>query len=139
MPEITHRTLAPEEIQRAIDAGGPLGEMQVQADRMKEMSVAVVEVDGVIVAYWVVWYALHVEPLWVDPAWRRHPAVIGGIVQEMEAVVEATPEPAAFCVIEAENAAIVGRYARRLGFHEAPAGASLYYLVLEDRLAPVKV
>lgn len=126
---ITTRTLPPDDAHLAIEAGGPLQELQVQADKLREMSIAVVEVDGVIVAYWVVWYALHVEPLWVHPDHRKSPGVISGIVAEMQRIVEATAEPAAFCVIESQNLAEIGGYATRLGFLEAPG--RLFYLVLQ--------
>lgn len=128
-------TLAPDQVHRALEAGGPLQEMQVEPERMKEMSVAVVEVDGKIVAYWVIWYALHVEPLWITPEYRKHPAVVGGLVRQMQQVVEETLEPAAFCVIEAENLEAVAPYADRLGFQQAPG--KLYYLVLQPVPEPV--
>jgi hypothetical protein len=134
---IVHRTLAPEEVQRALDAGGPLQELQLDATRLAEMSVAVVEVDGVIVAYWVVWYALHVEPLWIAEAWRKHPRVVSGIVEEMQAIVEATQEPVAYCEIQDENLEVVSGYAARLGFHEAPG--KLFYVIMQPVPEPVGV
>lgn len=134
---IVHRTLDPADAQRAIDAGGPLKDLQASPDRLKDMRIAVVEVDGQIVAYWVIWYALHVEPLWVHDDWRKHPGVIAGIVDEMQTVVESTGEGAAFCVIEAENAEVVAGYAHRLGFFDAPG--KLYYLVLQPDREPVTV
>jgi hypothetical protein len=132
---IRARTLDPDETQKAIDAGGPLAEMQVRADRLKEMSIAVVEVDDQIVAYWVVWYALHTEPLWIHEDWRKSPAVAGGLIGELQRIVEATEEPSAFCVIEAENLERMVSYATRLGFYEAPG--KLFYLVLEPAQAVV--
>lgn len=131
-------TLGPEEIDRVLEAGGPLVEMQADPQRLKDMSIAVVEADGQIVAYWVVWYALHCEPLWVKEEYRKSPAVIRGIVQQMEVIVEATGEPAAFCVIEQHNAEVVAQYAVRLGFHEPPTPGSLYYIVVQP-VEPVKV
>lgn len=133
---ITRRTLDPAEVQKAIEAGGPLKDLQIQADKLKEMAIAVVEVDGVIVAYWVVWFALHTEPLWIHEDYRKHPRVVGGIVGEMQRIVEASGEPSAFCVIEdGETAEIVRQYADRLGFHRAPG--TLHYLVLQPAPEPV--
>lgn len=134
---ITQRTLPPEDIPLAIAAGGPLAELQVQPDRLKDMSIAVVEVDGQIVAYWVVWYALHIEPLWIHPDHQKSPGVVTGIIAEMQRIVETTREPAAFCVIEDENAMVVGGYAARLGFQTAPG--KLYYLLLQPAPEPVGV
>ena len=132
---IRARTLDPDETQKAIDAGGPLAEMQVRADRLKEMSIAVVEVDDQIVAYWVVWYALHTEPLWIHEDYRKSPGVVGGLVGELQRIVEATGEPSAFAVIGEENLAQLGAAAARLGFYEAPG--KLFYLVLEPAQAVV--
>lgn len=120
--------LPPEEIQRVIDMPGPLHDLQVDPEKMREMRVAVVEVDGEIVAYWVAWYALHLEPLWIAPEHRKTLSVVKGIVAQMQEVTEASGEPSAFCTIEAENLPVVSDYAERLGFLEAPG--KLYYLVL---------
>lgn len=132
---VTTRILDPEETQRAIDAGGPLAEVGATAEGLKEMRVAVAEVDGAIVAYWVVWYALHIEPLWIHPDHRRAPRVVAGIVQEMERLVGATGEPSAFAVLEQENVDLLARAAMRLGFHEAPG--KLYYVVVQPPVEAV--
>lgn len=130
MTQIRHFTATSRaDIQRAItEAGGPLADLQAEPDRMDGMSLACVEVDGQIVAYWLVCYALHVEPLWVAEAFRKNPPVIKGIVAEMQRIVEGTGEPAAFCVIDQENLDHVAPYANRLGFHEAPG--KLFYAVV---------
>lgn len=128
---IVRRTLNPEEMDTALQAGGPLAEMQLSAEKLKQMRIAVVEIDGQIVAYWVVWFGLHVEPLWVAEEHRRSPAVIKNIVEQMQEEVLRTAEPAAFCIVESSEAGeVVARYADRLGFHEAPG--KLYYVVVED-------
>jgi len=126
-------TLSPDQVARVQEAGGPLAD--ADPEKLKDMSIAVVEVDGRIVAYWVVFYALHVEPLWIAEDHRKSPGVVGGIVQQMQTIVEATSEPAAFCLIEEANAAVVAPYADRLGFHEAPG--RVYYLVLQPAPEPV--
>lgn len=134
---IRHFTLPPDQVTRALAAGGPLQDLPIDPEKLKDMSLAVVEVDGEIVAYWVVWYALHVEPLWIQPAYRKHPAVVRGIVEAMQAIVEQSGELAAFCVIEQEHLQTVAGYATRLGFHPAPG--LLYYLVLQPAPEPVEV
>lgn len=136
MAAIVARTLPPEENYRAIEAGGPLQEVGIPPEQLARMSVAVVEVDGVIVAYWVVWYALHVEPLWIREDHRKSVAVVKGLVDAMHGIVEASGEAAAFCVIDPENWATVGDYAERFGFYEAPG--RLYYLVVQPPAEPVK-
>jgi len=134
---IRRRTLAPGEVQKAIEAGGPLQELQIQAEKLQEMAIAVVEVDDRVVAYWVTWYALHLEPLWIHPEYRKHPGVVGGIIEQMQEIAEATQEGSAFCVIEAENLELVTGYATRLGFLEAP-GKLFYVLLQQPALEPVE-
>lgn len=127
---IRRYTLPHAESQRAIDAGGPLADLQLDATKLAEMSIAVVEVDGVIVAYWVVWWALHMEPLWVHPDHRTSPSVIRNIVAQVQEIVVSTEAPSAFCVVEdGETAGVVAQYADRLGFLKAPG--QLYYVVVQ--------
>lgn len=133
---IRHFTLPPDQVSRAIAAGGPLQDLQVDPAKLSTMAVAVVEVDGEIVSYWVAWYGLHCEPIWVREDHRKSPAVIRGIVDEMEQLIKASGDQAAFCVVEAENLPVVSTYVARLGFQEAPG--RLYYLVVPT-VAPVEV
>lgn len=135
-PRIRRRVLPPEELARAVVAGGPLTDLGADPERLKSMAVAVVEVDEVIVAYWVCWYALHLEPLWIREDYRKHPGVATGLIDQVREVVDASHEPAAFAVIEGENLEAVGAYAARLGFQEAPG--KLYYLVLAPVAEPEK-
>lgn len=133
---VTRRVLPDEEVALAIAAGGPLADLKVSPDKLKAMSVGVVEVDDqagggpVIVAYWVVWYALHAEPLWVKPEFRRHPAVISHVVGVMRDIVETSEEPAIYCQVEPADVELVAPYAERLGFIEAPG--TFFYMVLPD-------
>lgn len=127
--------LPPDQSARVQEAGGPLRDADPAA--LAEMTIAVVEVDGWIVAYWVLWKALHLEPLWVAPAYRHHPEVIRPLVTETFEAARATGERAGFAVIEEEGRETIAPYAARLGFHLAPG--SLYYLVLEPAPAPVGV
>ena len=122
-------TLPAADAARALEAGGPLADLGADPAALAKLAIAVVEVDGRIVAYWVVSYALHVEPLWVVPEYRRHPGVIRGIVAEMQRIVVETQEPAAFCVIDQQNLAVVEPYAARLGFQAAPG--QLFYVVVQ--------
>lgn len=128
--------LPPGDAMRALEAGGPLVDLPVDPKKLKEMRVAVVEVDQQIVAYWVVWYALHLEPLWIKEEHRRSAGVAAGLLSALEEAVRSTGEPSAFCVIEEENLAAIEPYAARLGFQEAPG--KLYYLVLQPAEALVR-
>lgn len=128
--------LPPADLPRLLEAGGPLADLEIDPARLGQMSVAVVEVDGQIVAYWVGWLAFHVEPLYVMPAYRKSPAVIKHVVEGMHQLVADSGEPAAYCQIDdGETAAQLASYADRLGF--LPAPGRLYYLVVQPA-APVK-
>lgn len=121
-------TLPPAQVHRALAAGGPLSELQLDpAQVAAHMSIAVVEVDGEIVAYWVAWKALHLEPLWVRDDHRKSPAVIGGIIEAIQQVALASGEPAAYAQIDDPE---IAGYAGRLGF--TPAPGTLYYLTLQQ-------
>lgn len=130
---IARYTLHPDQIARVREAGGPLAE--ANPEKLKDMQIAVVEVDGQIVAYWGTFFALHAEPLFVTEAARKNPGVIAAIVAQLQEILSASTEPAAFCVIEDDTAEVVATYADRLGFHKAPA--NLYYLILEPAPTPV--
>lgn len=122
--------LTGEATARAFEAGGPLVDLKVDPAKLADMQIAAVEVNGQIVAYWVLWKALHLEPLWITEEFRQHPAVALNLIQTMEEAALATGEPAGFAVIEQENLATVGQYAERIGFQRAPG--LLYYLLLQQ-------
>lgn len=126
--------LPPDQLHRLQGIGGPLADIQADPQRLGQMSVVVAEVDGQIVGYWIAWYGLHLEPLWIDPA-HRSAAVGRGLLERMSEVVAGTGEVAAFSVIEEENLSILGEQVSRLGF--LPAPGRLYYVVLGPALEPV--
>lgn len=126
-----------DELHRVVAIDGPLKDIGADPERLKTMSIVVVEVEGQIVAYWVAVYCLHLEPLWINPEYRHNPAVGRGLLETMQGVVEGTGEPAAFCVLQESNRALLEDAAGRLGFLEVP-GDRLYYLVLQPAPEPVK-
>lgn len=131
--------LPSDQLPRAIAAGGPLADLQADPARLSRMSVVACEDTdtGQIVAYWIAWYGLHLEPLWIAPTHRTNPVVGRGLLDTMQQVVESTGEISAFCVIQEENRALIEPQASRLGFVEVP-GDRLYYLVLQPADAPVR-
>ena len=126
---VTSRILPPAEVQRVIDAGGPLKDLQVDPARVSQMTVVVSEVDGQIVGYWLAWYGLHVEPLWIHEAYRKHPGVARGLQEVMADTIAARGEACVFCCINDGDAESMAPYATRLGFHPAPG--RLYYLTVQ--------
>lgn len=116
------------EVVRALEAGGPLVDLQLDPAKLATMRIACVEVDGRIVAYWVLWTALHLEPLWITDEFRKSPVVVKHLLLATLDAAEQSGEPAAFAVIEETNLEAVGELATKLGFVQAPG--ALYYLVL---------
>ena len=133
---IRHFVLPPEEIERVQEAGGPLADLPERSG-LRDMTVVVAEVDGRIVAYWVLWYALHAEPLWIAEDHRGDPGVARGLVDLTLETARATGEPAAYAQIEPDNLPTVGAMAARAGF--APAPGTTFYLLLQPAPEPVEV
>jgi hypothetical protein len=127
---ITRRVLPDEDVSKAIAAGGPLQDLGVDPEKLKQMSIGVVERNGVVVAYWVVFFALHAEPLWIHPDHRKNPRVVANVVEQMREIVQASNEPVAYVEIDQADADLIGGYAHRIGFQEAPG--KLYYAVLPE-------
>ena len=121
-----------EEVERIREAGGPLAE--VDLSQMHRALIAAVEVDGKIVAYWPVWRAVHAEPLWVAESHRRNPAVIRGILDQVEQAMDQMGDPLVFAVIGDQDILSSGHYAMRLGYERVPGDL----FVLYRRSAPTK-
>jgi hypothetical protein len=120
------------EVERVREAGGPLAAVDDLSGLKTEKTVVAVEVGGRIVAYWVAFYALHLDPLWIDEAHRLSPAVNRILLDGMGAVVAQTQEPVAFAVLEGDAPHLP--QASRLGFEKVPG--SLYYVAV-PALEPV--
>ena len=115
------------EVARIREAGGPLADLPLDTIRDRG-EVAVVEVDGRIVAYWVVCYALHADPLWIDPAFRTHPGVSRGLLTITQGILASSGEPVSFAIIGEADMLQHGINPARLGFVKVPG--ELYYLVV---------
>lgn len=117
--------LSMEDVERIREAGGPLAE--VDLSHMHQALIAAVEVDGKLVAYWPVWRAVHAEPLWVTEEARKSPAVIRGILDQVEAAMTEMGDPLIFAVIGDQDILTSGRYAMRLGFERVPGDLFVLY------------
>lgn len=120
-----------DELERIREAGGPLAEADL-SKLVGRALVAVVEVDGRIVAYWPVWQAVHAEPLWVTEAARNNPAVIRGILDQVEVAIDQFGDPLIFAIIEEGNELTSGAYASRLGFEKVPGELWVLYRKMEE-------
>ncbi len=118
--------LSADAIERVREAGGPLAEVEDLSGLRDEKTIVAVEVDGRVVAYWVAFYALHLDPLWIAEAHRGNPAVNRTLLEGMGAVVVQTQESVAFAVL-ADGAPHLSQ-AERLGFARVPG--DLYYVTV---------
>src|SRR5258708_4293676 len=55
--------------------------------------------EGGIVAYWCVFAAIHVEPVWIHPEHRARPGLIRRLWESVRGVLVASREEIAFCNI----------------------------------------
>jgi hypothetical protein len=86
-----------------------------------------------IVAYWLVFDAVHVEPLWIHPDHRKKPGFARRLWKGVQDVLVATGVPIAFACIADNDAAENLPQALRLGFKKIPG--SLFFIEVrpEDR------
>lgn len=92
---------------------------------------------GKLCAYWVVFDAVHVEPLWIAPEHRNRPQVARGLWDGVREILSQTGAPMAFaCIGDADlpgNEVLV----RKLGFSRVP-GQLFFVEVKEDgRPSPI--
>ncbi len=113
------RVLGAEDWPKIVALGGPIPE-QLTPERLAEVQLLGVWQDDQLLAYWLVWQAVHLEPLWVGPAFRGNPAVIRALITGMRQVLQELEVDLAFALIEAENLATHQSMAERLGFRQVP-------------------
>ena len=95
----------------------------------EQWRIIVAEEAGEIVAFCCVFAAAHLEPWYIAPSHRRHPAVARGLIRAGRDLLRELDIGAAFAVVsdaQPEQQAIV----ERLGF--TPAPGKLYVLAVED-------
>jgi hypothetical protein len=119
-----------DQIERLREAGGPLAE--VDLTQLDLEALPVIEVDGSIVAYWPIFYALHLEPLWIAEDHRHQVGRL--LLTLMEQTLTTLGKPVAFAVIDPDTPVLA--LAERLGFDRVPG--DLYY-VTAPAVPPVEV
>lgn len=129
--EIKPIILTGADLDRIKEAGGELAEFPGSfGEQWGERGCCpAIEVDGKVVAYWGVFWAVHAEPMYVAPE-HRNPGVIRALIGLLEATLAEMKVDLACAVIEQEQVDTAGRYAQRLGFKQVDG--SLFYLTLAD-------
>ncbi len=80
---------------------------------------------GAIVGYWGIFMAIHIEPLWIAPEYRKRPGVVRRMWRGIQSLLADLGADTAFaCIFEAD--APNKPLAQKLGFVEAPG--KLYFI-----------
>lgn len=87
----------------------------IQVSLSQHDSVIVAEDErGQIVGYWLMFYAMHVEPMWIAPAYRGRVGIIRRLWGAVQDRLRDLGLDLAFALINPGNPAV--DYAKRLGF-----------------------
>jgi hypothetical protein len=126
------RILEGDDLWLLADVPGPFeGQRDVIAQLGNAQVVAVEDpTTGQILGYWPIWVAVHLEPLWVQPAARRNPAVIKALVMGMRAQLAAERITTAFATIAHVDLTANLPMAARMGFERVPG--DLFFVKLAD-------
>lgn len=127
--EVTIRELGPEEM-HVLATLPPFNVEGIPAFGHTRIVVAQDVEGGNIVAYWFIFDAVHVEPLWVDPNYRKRPGMARRLWGRVREILEETKVPGAFAMVHDADAMPNASQAIRLGFKRLPG--DLYYLRVSD-------
>ncbi len=127
--EVIIRELGPDEV-HLLYTLPPFNVEGVPAFGHSRVIVGQDKETGAIVAYWFIFDAVHVEPVWIDFNFRKRPGLIRRLWGKVREVLEESKVPGAFAMVD--NAAVMpnASQAVRLGFKRLPG--ELYYLRLSD-------
>lgn len=112
--------------------GGPFyGRFDVIASLGNSQVVVLESDDGsTILAYWPIWVAVHLEPLWLDESVRKNPAAGKQLVEAMRQQLQANRITTAFAIIGFDDVMTHVPLAARLGFKRM--AGDLFFVALED-------
>jgi len=127
------RELPACEFHRMRQAGGPLGEAlrdQLRLPDPDHTRIGVVEdATGAIKGYVVLFDALHVEPIWLDPDIRHQPKTGAKMLDWMVRKLRSCGAESAFGIILEADQATVAPLAAKVGF--TPLPGQLYAVRVE--------
>lgn len=124
--EVKVRELPPDEFGRLIGVG-PAG-AELFPNALTRVIVAE-DSEGKIVAYWWVWPAVHVEPVWISEENRWRAGMVRSLWTQVRNVLVESNIPVAFGIIGYEDALMSLPPALRLGFKKVPG--DLYYIAVQ--------
>jgi len=117
---LTVRTLPPEEAHRVTEAQGPMAHHPTPEALKHNTKIAVLEKDGEIVGYWVMFDTVHIEPLWLDPETRNHPKAAMALLAQVYTELQGAGVRQVFAVIGDQDAEVMGPMADRIGLSKLP-------------------
>jgi hypothetical protein len=126
------RTLPVEEWAKLHDAPGPLPQwLQGKLPPADSTVITVIEdAAGQIHGYWVIFSAVHLEPLYLSESVRHHPKAAVQLMQEVGKNLKEYGVTAAFGIIGDADLDTVAPMAQRAGFEQLPG--TLYAIRLND-------
>lgn len=126
--DLTVRELLPEEFD-VLKSLPPFDEIGLGADDRDKIRVVGAIRNGKLVAYWMLFDTVHVEPLWISPEERGNPTLVRQIWERVRGVLDACRVPLAFCIIGDGALSTNAPMAARLGFK--PMSGNLFYLLVD--------
>ena len=121
---ITIRTLPGEEVDRIVNANGPMHHFPNPGVLKDKAKIAVLEKDGAIIGYWVMFDTVHIEPLHLDPEVRQHPKAAMALLAQVYTELQDAGVGSVFAIISDEDAEVMAPMAEQLGLTKLPG--SLY-------------
>jgi hypothetical protein len=131
--EVTVRELPPEEFEllRKMPPFSDVGLPPVGGAR----AVVAQTADGTVVGFWFLFNAIHVEPFYLDMAYRRHPGVLRRMWRGVQGIMESLGASVAWAVIpDVDIPAGTPSMAQRMGFH--PVAGKLYFIHVGEQGTP---
>lgn len=126
--ELVVRELPPEEFDLLLQS--PLFQ-QFGLPNLQHTRVVVAQEVGTgkLAAYWMIYDAVHVEPLWIDDQHRKRPGLARQLWGGVQRVLEQTDANTAYATIADQDMAMNLPQATRLGFKKVPG--ALFYITVK--------
>ncbi|KKM71146.1 hypothetical protein LCGC14_1433570 [marine sediment metagenome] len=117
---LTVRSLPPEEYPRILDAPGPLSELPGLPDPDHSRIIVLEDADGQIRGYWLLFNAIHAEPLYLAPEVRQRAKAGRDLLRQVYTELREAGVQTVFAVVSPEDLDTIGPMAEHLGLHPLP-------------------
>lgn len=127
--DLVVRELLPEEF-APIASQPPFCDMGLDSYNRDRVRVMGALRGGFVVAVWVLYDAVHAEPLWVHESERKNPAVLRPLWEGVKGILAETGCPVAYVIVGDGGLEGSIPQAMRLGFQ--PTKGNLFYLLVDQ-------